>query len=69
MRQDDLAPRLAGWPLLLHQDLHAGLGLVELGLHRVALDIEPARPEVSDRCQDVVVGYYRTEGPQAYILA
>ena len=69
MRQDDLAPRLAGWLLLLHQDLHAGFGLVELRFHRVALDIQPARPEVSDCGEDVIVGYDRTERPQAYILA
>jgi len=69
VRQDDLTARRTGRPLLLHQDLHARLCLVELGFHREALDVEPARPEVSDRGEDVIVGYDRTEGPQAYILA
>ena len=69
VRQDDLAARWAGGALLLYQDLHAGLGLVELRFHRIALDVKPARPEIPDRREDVIIGYDRTKGPQAYILA
>src|SRR6185295_1463166 len=65
VREDNLAPRLALRPLRLHQHLNARLGLVELRLNRITLCVQPARPEVSRDGQDVMIGYDRTERPQA----
>jgi len=67
--QDDLAQYRALWPLLLDQNLHIGLGLVEPRVYWIAPGVEPPRPEISGSRQNVMVGYDWTERPQAYSLA
>jgi len=67
MDENDIAARLAIGALRLYQNLHSGLGLMELRFDGEARGIEAAGPEVTGDRQNMVVRYDWAEGAQSSV--
>jgi len=68
VNQDQLGTGLAGRLLRMDQDLDAGLGGIQLGLYREALQVQPSPPVIAGDGEQVRIGKEGDEGPQEIIL-
>jgi hypothetical protein len=68
MDHDHFGDRVAGWPLRMDENAHAGLGVIEFGFHWELFGVDRPAPVIAGDGEEMGVLEERDEGSQNTIL-